>query len=241
MSHIAMIFGLAPALAPIVGGWLLGIGSWRGIFWFLVGFGVVILLLVIFALAETHPPELRSKFDAPHAGVRAARGVAQPRRAPAGVHRHVQLRRHVPLHLLRTPVRAEAARQGRAGLLDPVRAADLRPGARLVGQWPARRTDERTQAGVPRLPDQPRRRAGEPGVLAVPRDAGAAVGRPPAAGLLVRDRHRLPDPHAGDARPLPERPGIGVLGPVVRRPDRECLRSPACSRRRSRSRSPASR
>ena len=64
MSHIAMIFGLAPALAPIVGGWLLGIGSWRGIFWFLVGFGVVILLLVIFALVETHPPELRSKFDA---------------------------------------------------------------------------------------------------------------------------------------------------------------------------------
>ena len=64
MSHIAMIFGLAPALAPIVGGWLLGIGSWRGIFWFLVGFGVVLLLLVIFALAETHPPELRSKFDA---------------------------------------------------------------------------------------------------------------------------------------------------------------------------------
>ncbi|HEY3336965.1 MAG TPA: multidrug effflux MFS transporter [Propionicimonas sp.] len=64
MSHIAMIFGLAPALAPIVGGWLLGIGSWRGIFWFLVGFGVVILLLVIFALAETHPPELRSTFDA---------------------------------------------------------------------------------------------------------------------------------------------------------------------------------
>ncbi len=64
MSHIAMIFGLAPALAPIVGGWLLGIGSWRGIFWFLVGFGVVILALVIFALAETHPPERRSNFDA---------------------------------------------------------------------------------------------------------------------------------------------------------------------------------
>jgi len=63
MSHIAMIFGLAPAIAPIIGGWLLGIGSWRGIFWFLVGFGVVILLLVIFALAETHPPELRTKFD----------------------------------------------------------------------------------------------------------------------------------------------------------------------------------
>ena len=63
MSHIAMIFGLAPAIAPIIGGWLLASGSWRGIFWFLTGFGVVILLLVIFALAETHPVELRSKFD----------------------------------------------------------------------------------------------------------------------------------------------------------------------------------
>jgi DHA1 family bicyclomycin/chloramphenicol resistance-like MFS transporter len=64
MSHIAMIFGLAPALAPIVGGWILGVGSWRGIFWFLVGFGVVMLGLVIFALAETHPRELRTKLDA---------------------------------------------------------------------------------------------------------------------------------------------------------------------------------
>ena len=63
MSHIAMIFGLAPAIAPIIGGWLLATGSWRGIFWFLTGFGVVILLLVIFGLAETHPAERRSKFD----------------------------------------------------------------------------------------------------------------------------------------------------------------------------------
>jgi len=65
MSHIAMIFGLAPALAPIVGGWVLGAGSWRGIFWFLTAFGVVLLALVIFALPETHPPEQRSKFDVP--------------------------------------------------------------------------------------------------------------------------------------------------------------------------------
>ena len=39
MAHIAMIFGLAPALAPIVGGWVLIAGDWRGIFWFLVGLG----------------------------------------------------------------------------------------------------------------------------------------------------------------------------------------------------------
>ena len=63
MSHIAMIFGLAPALAPIVGGWVLGVGSWRGIFWFLTAFGVVMLALVVFALPETHPAERRSKFN----------------------------------------------------------------------------------------------------------------------------------------------------------------------------------
>ena len=63
MSHIAMIFGLAPALAPIVGGLLLGIGSWRGIFWFLVIFGAAILALVVFAMPETHPAERRTRFD----------------------------------------------------------------------------------------------------------------------------------------------------------------------------------
>ena len=63
MSHIAMIFGLAPALAPIVGGWLLSVGSWRGIFWFLAGLGVLLLARVRFAMPETHPPERRSRFD----------------------------------------------------------------------------------------------------------------------------------------------------------------------------------
>ena len=54
MAEIAMIFGLAPALAPIVGGWLLVHGDWRGIFWFMTGLGVVLMLLVWFFLPETH-------------------------------------------------------------------------------------------------------------------------------------------------------------------------------------------
>ncbi|MFT4297239.1 MAG: multidrug effflux MFS transporter [Micropruina sp.] len=60
MSQIAMIFGLAPALAPIVGGWLLTHGDWRGIFWFLCGLGLVLLLLVWLFLPETHPESDRS-------------------------------------------------------------------------------------------------------------------------------------------------------------------------------------
>lgn len=62
MSHIAMIFGLAPAVAPVVGGLLLGLGSWRLIFWFLVAVGVVMLALVVFFLPETHPAPLRTAF-----------------------------------------------------------------------------------------------------------------------------------------------------------------------------------
>lgn len=64
MSHIAMIFGLAPAVAPVVGGLLLSAGDWRLIFWFLVAVGVVMLALVVFFLPETHPASLRTPFRA---------------------------------------------------------------------------------------------------------------------------------------------------------------------------------
>lgn len=60
MAHIAMIFGLAPALAPIVGGWLLNVGDWRSIFWFLAAYGALLLAMVWLLLPETHPAELRT-------------------------------------------------------------------------------------------------------------------------------------------------------------------------------------
>ncbi|MEA4945766.1 MAG: multidrug effflux MFS transporter [Propionicimonas sp.] len=63
MAQIAMIFGLAPAAAPIVGGWLLTVGDWRGTFWFLVGLGVVLLVLVLLWLPETHPAQNRTDFN----------------------------------------------------------------------------------------------------------------------------------------------------------------------------------
>ncbi len=64
MSQIAMIFAIAPALAPVVGGWLLGVGNWRTIFWFLAGFGVLLLAAVLLALPETHPQQSRTAFSA---------------------------------------------------------------------------------------------------------------------------------------------------------------------------------
>ncbi|MEP6633290.1 MAG: multidrug effflux MFS transporter [Luteimonas sp.] len=59
MSQVSMIFGVAPAIAPIIGGWILGWQRWPGIFWFLVGFAVLLLTAVWIALPETHPPQAR--------------------------------------------------------------------------------------------------------------------------------------------------------------------------------------
>lgn len=59
MSKISMIFGVAPAIAPVIGGWLLGWSDWRGIFWFLALFGCALFFITLFALPESHPRERR--------------------------------------------------------------------------------------------------------------------------------------------------------------------------------------
>lgn len=59
MSQVSMIFGIAPAIAPIIGGWILGWSRWPAIFWFLVAFGVVLIVATLVALPETHPREER--------------------------------------------------------------------------------------------------------------------------------------------------------------------------------------
>ena len=59
MSKVSMIFGIAPAIAPIIGGWMLGAGRWPWIFWFLVAFSVLLLASTALWLPETHPREAR--------------------------------------------------------------------------------------------------------------------------------------------------------------------------------------
>ena len=59
MSLISMIFGIAPAIAPVIGGLILGWSHWHGIFWFLAVFGLVLFALTAWGLPETHPPENR--------------------------------------------------------------------------------------------------------------------------------------------------------------------------------------
>ena len=62
MSNVSMIFGVAPAIAPIIGGWLLGWAGWHSIFWFLVLFAFVLWTTTWIALPETHPPATRTPF-----------------------------------------------------------------------------------------------------------------------------------------------------------------------------------
>ncbi|MBB3227480.1 DHA1 family bicyclomycin/chloramphenicol resistance-like MFS transporter [Luteibacter sp. Sphag1AF] len=62
MSKVMMIFGIAPAIAPIVGAWLLVIDGWRGIFWALAAFTVLLTIAVARLLVESHPKERRTVF-----------------------------------------------------------------------------------------------------------------------------------------------------------------------------------
>lgn len=63
MSQVSMIFGVAPAIAPIIGGWLIGWSHWTSIFWFLVVFSAVLLLVTWRGLPETLPPAERSSIS----------------------------------------------------------------------------------------------------------------------------------------------------------------------------------
>jgi len=62
MSRVTMIFGIAPAVAPIIGGWLHTWFGWRSIFIFLALFGVALLAVCARYLPETLPHTARESF-----------------------------------------------------------------------------------------------------------------------------------------------------------------------------------
>jgi DHA1 family bicyclomycin/chloramphenicol resistance-like MFS transporter len=59
MSRVMLIFGIAPAIAPVIGGLLLQLGAWPIAFWFMAGVALLLVAVVVVALPETHPPERR--------------------------------------------------------------------------------------------------------------------------------------------------------------------------------------
>ncbi len=59
MSQITLIFGIAPALAPVIGGAVLNLLGWRAIFWLITLFTLGVLGWALRSLPETLPPSMR--------------------------------------------------------------------------------------------------------------------------------------------------------------------------------------
>jgi DHA1 family bicyclomycin/chloramphenicol resistance-like MFS transporter len=69
LAYMMMVFGLAPAIAPILGGWLHVAFGWRSVFLFLGAFGLFMLITCFRALPESLPATERHQF---HPGLIAA-------------------------------------------------------------------------------------------------------------------------------------------------------------------------
>ncbi|QGW81704.1 multidrug effflux MFS transporter [Variovorax paradoxus] len=66
MSQVTIYFGVAPAIAPIVGGFLFVHAGWHAIFWFLVAVGVILFVANYKLLPETLHRSQRQPFQVRH-------------------------------------------------------------------------------------------------------------------------------------------------------------------------------
>ncbi len=62
MSMVIMIFAFAPAIAPIIGGWLQSAFGWASVFMFLTLYSTLLLVACARYLPETLPPPARQPF-----------------------------------------------------------------------------------------------------------------------------------------------------------------------------------
>jgi DHA1 family bicyclomycin/chloramphenicol resistance-like MFS transporter len=66
MSQVTIFFGIAPAIAPMIGGWLFERSGWHAVFWLLTGIGTVLWLLNWRMLPETLHLDQRQPFQVGH-------------------------------------------------------------------------------------------------------------------------------------------------------------------------------
>ncbi|HEY0238492.1 MAG TPA: multidrug effflux MFS transporter [Friedmanniella sp.] len=80
IASLSAINAVGPVVAPLIGGVLLGIGTWRLSFWLLAGVGVALYASVLASFPETLPPERRSSgVGLVASGRRMAALLAMPR------------------------------------------------------------------------------------------------------------------------------------------------------------------
>lgn len=59
LSRLALVSGVAPVVAPLIGSALLEVMPWRGLFYALAAYGLVMLVATLAFIPETLPPERR--------------------------------------------------------------------------------------------------------------------------------------------------------------------------------------
>jgi len=79
MSQITMMFALAPAVAPVIGGWLQTLFGWRSIFAFLVAATAILGFACWKLLPETLPPEKRQSLQPAYLGRTYLKVMTSPR------------------------------------------------------------------------------------------------------------------------------------------------------------------
>lgn len=62
MSMVLAVLGLCPVLAPLLGNGLQALDSWRLVFWFLAGWGVLVAVLAAWLLPETRSTQARAQY-----------------------------------------------------------------------------------------------------------------------------------------------------------------------------------
>jgi DHA1 family bicyclomycin/chloramphenicol resistance-like MFS transporter len=63
MSQVTIYFGIAPAVAPLIGGWIFVNGDWHAIFWLLAGLGLLLWAANFKLLPETLHASARQPFE----------------------------------------------------------------------------------------------------------------------------------------------------------------------------------
>jgi len=66
MSQITIFFGVAPAIAPLIGGWLFVHADWHSIFWLLAAIGAALTLAMWRMLPESLHPSQAQSFHPAH-------------------------------------------------------------------------------------------------------------------------------------------------------------------------------
>lgn len=79
MSRLVLVMGVAPILAPSIGGAVLVFAEWRVIFWILATYGAIACLLAWRVLPETLPPARRTRRLHPGEQFRRYTGILRER------------------------------------------------------------------------------------------------------------------------------------------------------------------